>query len=647
MIKIGVDYYPEQWQETLWGEDIRRMKEAGVSVVRIAEFSWSRLEPREGTFDFAWLDKAVELLAAAGMQIVLGTPTNCPPLWMYRKYPETLRTEKDGKKTATGIRGHRCLCNSKFRFFAGRIITRMARRYGKNSAVIAWQIDNEIDSNHCCCPDCTDKFRLFLKEKYATIDRLNRAYGNEVWSGEYSGFEEILPPPGEYAPNWLNPSFMLDYERFASASTEEYIRFQRDILKRICPHAVITTNACFGKDTPDYYNIFDGLDVTAYDNYPSLAVRTQQPVSQSFILDKVRGVRRENFWIMEQMSGGFGCWAPMSPTPYPGMLKGYSLQAVAHGADTVLHFRWRTAIKGAEMFCHGILDHDNSDNRRFSEFKELILELKNLSIPENTAVKSPVAVLYSYEQEYAMKIQQMSDGFSYEEQVIALHDAFASFGVNVDVIRETEPLDGYSVVVVPVHFVTDGQTAENLKKFVASGGTALITYMSGMKDKYNACKMTPLPCEFSELCGLSVEEYDPIGKNPARIRFGGKIFECGLWCDVLNVSGAKPRGWYESGFYRGKPAVAENSYGSGHCWYLGTAGRELYSAIARRLLSGAGVAFEELPPGLERCSRENGEAVYVFYFNNSFSRAKLLRKGSVLNFEPFETKIFREQKLQN
>lgn len=644
MIKIGVDYYPEQWDRALWTDDIRRMKEVGVSLVRIAEFAWSRLEPTEGNFDFDWLDEVIERLASAGIKIVLGTPTNCPPLWIYRKYPETLRTEKNGQKTATGIRGHRCLTSRKFRFFSERIVAYMAQRYGRNPAIVAWQIDNELDSNHCCCPECTAAFQGFLKKKYGTIENLNRIYGNEVWSGDFSGFDEIFPPMGNYSPNWMNPSFMLDYERFTSHSTAEYIRFQRDILRQICPETVITTNACFGGNTPDYYKIFDRLDIASYDNYPSLVVREGRPPSQAFTLDKVRGFKRENFWIMEQMSGGFGCWAPMSPTPYPGMLKGYSLQAIAHGADSVLHFRWRTSVKGAEMFCHGILDHDNADNRRFSEFKELIHELNSLGISENTVVKSPIAFLYSYEQEYAMKIQRMSDGFSYAEQVELLYGAFAAYGVNIDVIEETAPLNGYRVVVLPVHFVTDAKTLENIKNFVAGGGVALVTYMSGMKDKYNNCRLIPLPCEFSDLCGLTVEEYDPVGKNPAIVRYGGRTYDCGLWCEVLRLAGAESLGSYESGFYKGRAAVSRNIFGKGSCWYLGTAGVDLYRAVARDLLDEVNIFCEELPPGLEKCSRENEEIKYVFYFNNSFDGTELKCREEILHFAPFETKIVRYRK---
>lgn len=648
MIEVGVDYYPEHWERKLWESDIARMQKAGVRVVRIAEFAWSRLEPEEGKFDFGWLDEIVALLKSAGMKIILGTPTNCAPLWLYRSRSETLQTERTGCKTETGIRGHRCQTSPVFRKYAGRIVSEMARRYANDPAVVAWQIDNEIESNHCNCEHCTEQFRAFLRGKYGDIGALNRAYGNDVWSGDFSSFEEIRTPLGDkYRYGWLNPSFMLDYERFAAASTSDYIRFQSEILREANPAAVITTNGCFGEHTPDYYRVFADLDVAAYDNYPTLYRSEKNPnAKQAFVLDLVRGYKRKNFWVMEQMSGSFGCWGPISPAPRPGAIKGYAMQAVAHGADLVMHFRWRTSTKGAEMFCHGILDHSNADNRRLAEVSDLCAKLNDLAIPESAVIESGVALLYSYEQEYAFKVQEMAEGFTYRRQAEALHAAYRAYGVNIDVIEQSADISKYKIVVVPTHFVTDESLVSRLETFVRGGGIAIITNRSGVKDRCNACLMQELPGPFARLCGVAVAEYDAIGgANVALLGENGKRYTASCWCDVLSLRGARAYARYSSEYYAGEPAASVNAFGKGAAYYIGAVcSEDFYEDLAAETLQKAGIECRKLPADVEKTVRENAEERYVFFFNNGEEERALQYGGNTVKLRPYEAAVFKERK---
>ena len=644
MIHIGVDYYPEHWPREMWPDDIAKMKAAGVTTVRIAEFTWGLMEPHEGEFHFDWLDDIVRQLGDAGLEIILGTPTNCAPLWMYRDYPDTLQCEKDGNPTFTGIRGHRCYESPRFRKYAARIIGEMTKRYANDPHVIAWQIDNEPDANHCNCPECTAKFRAFLQNKYKSLDEMNHAWGTDVWSGEITRWQDITTPKGPlYSPNWLNPGYLLDYERFAAKSTADYVRWQYTLLRQAVPETVsITTNACFCGHTIDFRQTFAPLDLVSYDNYPEVRIPEDEEAvySTAPALDLMRGVKQKNFWIMEQLSGPKGCWGPMSETTRPGMIEGYGLQDVAHGADMVLQFRWRSAARGAEMYWHGLIDQSNVPGRRFAEFEKLCARVKELDWLEGTTPRAEVAILYGAEQLDAFGIQTQSPGLDYWPQLRAWHEAFTSYGVNVDVIDEAVPLDRYRVVVVPCHFITNEKTVAHINAFVRAGGTAVITNRSGVKDAANGCVMQALPGAFADVCGVTVREYDPIGERTVRVRMGESACEGNLWADLLTPSTAETIAVYDSEFYKGTPAITCNACGSGHAYYMGVCGkRALRRAVAKDVLETADVAHTELPRGVQMTTRESDTVKARFLFNENETARTFSVNGEAITLNPFEMRI--------
>ncbi len=641
---IGVDYYPEHWDKSLWKADADLMRQTGVEVVRLAEFAWCRLEPQDGVFDFEWLDEIIGIFSEREIKIVLCTPTNCPPLWFYEKYPESVQTEKDGHKTATGIRGHRCINNPDFLRYADRIVDIMTKRYADNNAVIAWQIDNELEANCCFCENCIEKYRSWLKDKYGSLDVLNKAYGNNVWSGEYSSWEQIKPPFGSYPQAWLNPSFMLDFNRYASDSVVEHINHQADIIRKNCPETEITTNVWFCTNMPNFYDEFAGLDFISYDNYPTtrLPDNSEECYSHSFHLDLMRGVKRKKFWIMEQLSGGLGCWAPMARTTYPGMIKGYSLQAFAHGADTVVHFRWRTAVSGAEMHWHGLIDHSNVPGRRFEEFAQLCKEARKLEAVRNTEIKSDIAVLYSPEDEYAFKIQPQTNGMYYMEQPMMLHSAFAKYGLNVDVISQREEISGYKVIVAPEMYVTDAAVVKKLYAFAEKGGTVILTNRSGVKNEHNNCIMEQLPTVYRKLIGAYVEEYDPIGYDSASVKLtDGTVYKCRQWCDVVHPETAETVAVYDSEFYKGKAAITRNGYGKGTAYYIGTVcEKSLYNRLAKDILISTGIPFADgIPDNVEITTRTGDNITARFIFNNTDKEQCFNLDGQAISLKPFEVKI--------
>lgn len=640
---VGVDYYPEHWDRQLWEADAELMAKTGVKAVRMAEFAWSRLEPREGEYELDWLDEAVELFAKRGIDVILCTPTSCPPLWFYEKYPDSVRTDAEGKRIAIGIRGHRCIASPDFLRYADRIVNVLTEHFAKNKAVKAWQIDNELEADICFCGVCESGFREYVKNKYGTLESVNAAYGNNVWSGEYSSWEQIKPPSGSYPHAWLNPAYMLDVKRYASHRVARFIRRQADIIRKNCPDAVITTNTWFCEALPDFYEEFSQLDVVSFDNYPPLNIPDdpEELYSHAFHLDLMRGIKRKNFMIMEQLSGGMGCWSPMSRTAAPNMIKGYSLQAFAHGADAVLHFRWRTAVSGAEMHWHGLIDHSNIPGRRFAEFGQLCQTAKELEKLRGTAVRSRAALLYSPESEFAFKIQPQTQGMYYLEQLRLLHRALCSYGLNTDIIEYGEPLDGYDIVAAPTLYVRNVKGEAELDKFVKNGGTLILTDRCGVKDEHNNCIMSPLPSGFTELAGIRVSEYDPLGYSAVTVRMDSKEYRCTRWCDSLQTDTAVPLAEYADGYFKGSCAVSENVIGKGRVYYIGTVGgREFYSDLTGYILEKAHIPnLGLLPDGIEVTEREGKDIRARFIFNNSKNAAEFCLEGKAFALAPFEMRI--------
>lgn len=669
---IGVDYYPEHWDKSLWIPDADLMAETGVKLVRMAEFAWCRLEPADGEFDFSWLDEIIGILKERGIGIILGTPTNCPPRWLCESHPSILPVGSDGRPNPIGIRGHRCYNDPTFREYAKRIIKKMAEHYKEESAIVGWQIDNELEANICYCVTCNQKHRKWLKNKYRTLWNLNHAYGNVVWSGEYSSWDQIDPPYGNYNSAWLNPSYMLDYRRRCAEDVTEFCHFQADTIRQIIPTARITTNTWFCENMPDFYSLFQNLDYVSYDNYPTTSIPSdpEDIYTHAVHLDLMRGIKRDNFCIMEQLSGGMGCWSPMSKTTRPGMIKGYALQAFAHGADTVLHFRWRTATIGAEMHWHGLIDHSNVPGRRFEEFADLCKAADQLAKYRDTRLVSKVAILYSVDSEYAFKLQPQTDGMYYMEQIKLLHSAFASYGINVDIIDQRDDLTGYQIVCAPEIYITEKVTAHKLYTFTEQGGTVILTTRTGVKDLNNNCIMQPLPGIYAELAGCHVEEYDPIGYDTVQMKLVDQSgtepvnriasgdttqseapkrsgYTCKQWCDILEPDTAEVLAVYDSEFYQGKAAVTRNTYGSGHAYYIGTVGeRAFYRTLAGQILEEADIPyFANLPDGVEITTRIGKEQAVLFIFNNSdhIQDFQLMNHALSLQvtiqLQPFEMKI--------
>ena len=648
MITVGVDYYPEHWDENIWEDDVRRMRECGFDTVRIGEFAWSRMEPRDNEFDFDWLDKIINLINAYGMKVILGTPTNCAPVWLYRKFPDTVSTDLAGNVKPIGIRGHRCIESENFRFYAARIINQMATRYAGKPGIYAWQIDNELESNHCTCAACTKKFRKYLKDKYGTVKNLNKTWGLDVWSGEFTDFSEIeLTREKECFQGWYNPAYMLDREKFAAKSLADYISFQSDIIREKDKNAIITTNSCFCYHRPDYHLEFKELSYAGYDNYPPVNFPDDRETvySNAYALDFVRGFKRKDFWIMEQLGGPMGGWGPTSPEPDPGMYKSYALQAVMHGASLVSFFRWRTAVTGAEMFCYGLLNHDNLDNDRLTEVKDFIDTVHKIPEITDTKIVSDVAILTSAEQYNSFNNQFHSDGFDYEGELKKIHSALTALSQNVDVIHEEADISGYKFVIAPAHVITNCVTVKNLTEFAEHGGTVLLTFRSGVKNENGNCIFgETLPTAFSEISGISIKRFDSCGKRQIKIKtLDNTEYKASVWCDVTEPVTAEVIATYTDGRYKNLPAATRNNYGSGKVYYIGTSPeKQAYKKLFGEILGDLKIKYEILPDNVERTVRTGKDFKIISYFNNTKEEKEVTINGRITRMSPLETKIFEE-----
>ncbi|WP_433753058.1 beta-galactosidase [Paenibacillus amylolyticus] len=620
-VQMGVDYYPEHWDASLWEQDARFMADSGVRIVRVGEFAWSRMEPSDGQFEWAWLDQAIDTLHRHGLQIVIGTPTMTPPRWLTEKCPDVLPVLPHGQPYREGIRGHRCYNSPSMRTYSARIVQKLTERYAEHPAIIGWQTDNEFSFTDCQCDACADAFREWVRTRYDTLEQINQAWGTVVWSGEYSDWEQVTPPYG--GSSFQNPSFLLDYSRFQSDSIVDFQHIQVEIIRRNCPEHVVTHNFHSYPQKADQYKIGQELDLASFDYYPNPSPNKTDtaPYSGALSLDLTRGIKRRNFWIMEQLSGPPGCWFPMWRTPQPGFLRAYAWQTIARGADAVVHFRWRSATMGAEQFWHGLIDHSNVPGRRFMEFQQLCTEVNRLSERlQGSTLHNEVAILHSHDQLNALRIQPQAEGLEYYENIKVWHRALTKLGISTDVIHTSEPLDGYKVIIAPHLYLMDETTAEHLQAFAAAGGTLVLTHRTGVKNDNNVCVMAPLPGLLSACSGVRVTEYDPVGGDIVQIRDEqGHLYTASQWVDVLELDTAKPVAVYADQFYAESAAVTKNDWGKGEVYYVATQPEEAYvSQLLQNIAEGCGLSgIQSLPDGVQVTTRSGANGTFRFILNLS------------------------------
>ena len=631
----GGDYNPEQWidDKSIWDKDMELMQLANCNEMSVGIFSWSMLEPREGEFDFSFLDEIIEKIHHNGGKMILATPSGARPHWMADRYPEVLRVDSRHQRQGFGGRHNHCFTSPVYREKVSIINSLLAERYGKHPAVIAWHISNEF-SGECHCPLCTEAFRQFLRKKYdGDIRKLNHAYWTTFWSHTYDDFDQI-DPPGPLTESGLH-GLNLDWHRFVTHQTMDFIEQEVAAIRQHCPDLPVTTNMMFEFYDLDYHRLSRVIDFASWDSYPEWHNGDDALIAQktAFWHDLYRSLKQKPFLLMESTPSGVN-WKPYNKPKRPGMDILSSIQAVAHGSDSVQYFQWRKSRGASEKFHGAVVGHDGTaDTRVFRSVQETGRILKTIDEVAGTMPDAKVAVLFDWDNMWALDDCQgyANVGKKYIETCYTYHMQFWKRGIDCDVISPKADLSGYKLVVAPMLYLVDGQTEENLVSYVENGGMLYGTYMLGTVDGNDLCYLGGIPGgRLKDVFGIRSEEIDvlyPTERQTARL--DGKEHELVDYCEVIRLAGAQPMALYADGYYQGEAAVTNHSFGKGLAVYQACRDTgSLKDGIFSQLLDQAGIGgnlsdCHTLPHGVTAHSRWDGQQQYLFVENYSTCPAEV------------------------
>lgn len=587
-LSIGCCYYPEHWGKKMWENDLERMLQNGIRTVRVGEFAWSRFEEREGDFDFGLFDAFLETAHRMGMQVIFSTPTATPPAWLTEKYPEVLNARKDGVLIRHGMRRHYNYNSPVYQEFCKRIVRRLGERYGGHPAVIGWQIDNELNCeiNEFYSQSDTLAFRSFLREKYQTLRALNDAWGTVFWNQTYTAWEEVFVPRIT-ANGAQNPHLLLDYIRFLSESTLAFCRMQADLLRAyVKPGDFITTNGIFGH-MDNHRMEKESLDIYTYDSYPNFAYALgRDPKRETDLNDRkwsrnlteVRSVCR-HFGIMEQQSGS-GSWVNWAgePSPKPGQLSLWAMQSVAHGADYISFFRWRTSTVGTEIYWNGILDCSGRPTRRLAEVKAFSEDVKKLECLTGAEYEAAFAQIRDYDNLWDAEIDGVHGALNAASDAGIFQAAQLSHTpmdyVYLQQDSELYDLQKYPVLFYPHAVILTKERAALLLSYVRAGGTLILGCRAGWKQENGQCVEMLLPGLLREASGADVYESTCLGPAdaPQSVQTQDAILPAAVFCDLIRpLEEGISRGTYTADYYAGVCAMTEKKLGDGRILYYGSA----------------------------------------------------------------------------
>lgn len=616
-IRFGGDYNPEQWSRETWLEDIRLMREAGVNLVSVGIFSWVLLEPREGEYDFGFLDDLLGLLADADIDVDLGTPTAAPPAWFWRSYPQARPITREGVPLAFGSRGIVSPSSSEYRRAAAAVAEQLARRYADHPAVVMWHIHNEYGAPVCESYDDASvaAFRVWLERRYVSIDRLNAAWGTTFWGQVYGSFDEVDAP--RLSASVTNPAHRLDFKRFSSDALLECYRVERDAIRRHARQPITTNFMASTCRDVDYWRWASEVDIISNDHYLT-ASRLDAHVLLSLDADLTRSLAGGKPWILMEHSTSAVNWQPRNVAKRPGELARNSVAHVARGADAVMFFQFRASRFGAEKFHSAMLPHAGTDSRVWREVVELGGLLGALDELRGSRVEARVAIVWSVESFWAQDLEwRPSVDLSHREQIEEFYSSLWRLGVTVDFVHPANDLSGYAAVFAPSLYLLDDDSAANLRSYVAGGGTLAVSYFSGIVDENDTVPAGPFPGQLRDLLGIVIEEFQPLREGARVTLSSGR--RGSVWSDDIVLHGAEAIETFTDGPAAGAPAVTRSTHGDGAAWYLSTrfVGADLDEMVTR-VLADADVVASPPPAGLERVIRvsESGER-YAVAMNHS------------------------------
>ena len=601
------------------------LEAAGVDTVTLNTFSWAMLQPEENRYDFSKLDKIMKLIKKHRLQVCMATSTGAHPAWMARKYPDILRTEFNGMKRKFGGRHNSCPNSPTYRHYAEKLAGMLANRYGEESNIFAWHISNEF-GGECYCENCEQAFRSWLKKHYGTLEEVNRVWNTAFWGHTFYDWEEIV------APNLLSEHFAenrtmfqgisLDYRRFMSDSILECYCLEADAIRKVLPDAKITTNLMGCYKPLDYFKWAKKLDFVAWDNYPA---NEDSYAKIAMNHDVMRGIKQgEPFALMEQTPSVTN-WLPYNALKRPGVMRLWSYQAVAHGADTVMFFQMRRSIGACEKYHGAVIDHVGTGNTRvYREVAQLGKELQKIGGRTlGMRTRSKIAILMDWDNWWAIEYSAgPSQELSYLRELQRYYEALREMNYNIDFISPEDEMRPYAVVLAPVYYMVKGTCDEKIRRYVEEGGYFLTTFFSGYVQENDLVTPGGYPGKLRDILGIWVEEEDALPQGTKNFfRYDGEQYPAELLCDLLHPEGAEQidQSGYEKDFYRGMPVLTCHKLGKGRAYYVATASDQIfYKKFLTDIAKSAGVEPELLAPqGVEVTTRENETEKAYFILNHT------------------------------
>jgi len=617
-ILLGTAWYPEQWPELRWEADLTLMERAGIHMVRVGEFAWSRLEPEEGRYDLDWLDRAITVAGKHKIYTVVGTPTAAPPAWLTQKYPETLRVNEDGRRAEHGNRQQFNWANPKYREFARKIAEQMAKRFGHNPYVIGWQIDNEY-ADVSFDPATRAQFQQWLKARYGTLDNLNARWTTAYWSEGYTAWDQIPIQVG-----YGNPGLLLGWMRFVSDTWRSYQKNQLEVIRANSdPRQFITTNTMGFFDGFDHYTVEQDLDLAAWDDY--VGEGHLDPLRNGASHDLARGFKQKNFWVIETQPGSVN-WAENNNALDKGEVRAMAWHDVAHGADAVSYWQWRSALNGQEQYHGTLIGADGTPVPLYAEIAQVGKEFAKAGASlAGTSVKSEVAILHSYDSRWAIQWQRHNKKYDPVAELVSYYAPLRTLAQSVDILPPTATLSPYKLVIAPGLNVLSDAAAKNLAAYVQGGGHLVLGQRSGMKDDDNSLQMERQPGPLVTLLGGRVEQYYSLLK-PVPLEGQWGKGECSMWAELLSTKDAGTEvlmrygagaggGWLD-----GQPAAITRKVGKGRITYIGAWLDPNSMALAAKWMadtSGIKPAFGAVPEGVEVSARSGPHGVVYILINFS------------------------------
>ncbi|SER51526.1 beta-galactosidase [Gracilibacillus ureilyticus] len=633
-IWYGGDYNPEQWDEAIWSEDQRMFKLAGIDVATINVFSWALNQPDENTYDFTWLDNTIERLYKDGIYICLATSTGAHPAWMAKRYPDVRRVDFEGRKRKFGGRHNSCPNSPTYRMYSERMADKLGERYKDHPAVLVWHVSNEY-GGYCYCDNCEKAFRIWLKQKYKTLVAVNEAWNTRFWGHTFYEWDEIVAPNGlsEEWQDGQNTNFQgisLDYRRFQSDSLLEIFKLERNALKKHTPKTPVTTNLMGLYPELDYFKWGKEMDVVSWDNYPSI----DTPVSLTAMThDLMRGLKSgQPFMLMEQTPSQQN-WQAYNSLKRPGVMRLWSYQAVAHGADTIMFFQLRRSRGATEKYHGAVIEHAGNEHTRvFRESAQLGRELCHLGDKIiGSIVKAKVAIVFDWENRWAIQLSSgPSIALDYVKEVHKYYDAFYQNNIPVDMISVEEDISKYDIVIAPVLYMIKTGHTDRLKAFVDSGGTFVTTFFSGIVNESDLVTLGGYPGELRDLVGVWAEEIDalePAQYNQIVFENGyGKLqgeYQCNILFDLIHAEGAQVLATYGNDFYKGMPVLTKNCYGEGTAYYVASSPDQAFvNDFVLTVCEEKGITTDVTSDdGVEVIAREKKDEKIIFILNHNGENA--------------------------